>query len=217
MTSKTIKENEIPSLMRAAQQTNFGNVREVLTLSDNVPVPRQLSATQILIRAHAASFNPADWKILYGNLSFVVRYSWPHIPGSDVAGVVVDVGSAVKRFHVGDHVYGNVGMKAGAFAEYVRSEESYFALKPNNLTMEEAAGVPLACDTAYQVLFRTASPPVSKGTKLFICGGSTACGLFAIQLAKAVGASVVTTASQRNLQLLKRLGLTDLYQFVNDF
>lgn len=198
--------NGIPAVMKAAQQTGFGDVRQVLTLREDVPVPRELSSKQILVRVHAASINPIDWKTLNGNLSFIARFSFPHTPGKDVAGVVVDKGSGVKRFQVGDKVYGNLGMNDGSYAEYVRGDETCFALKPNNLTMEEAAAVPLACETSYQALFSKASPPITAGSKILIAGGSTATGLFAIQLAKAVGAHVTTTSSQRNFGLLEKLG-----------
>jgi alcohol dehydrogenase len=208
MTESISTSNGIPSVMKAAQQSNYGEVRNVLTLRDDVPVPRALSNKQILVRVNAASINPVDWKLLNGNLSLVSRYSFPHTPGSDVAGVVVDIGSGVKRFQIGDYVYGNVGINGGSYAEYVRSNESFFALKPKNLTMEEAAAVPLACETSYQALFTKISPPVRAGTKILICGGSTATGLFAIQLAKAVGAQVATTSSQRNFNFLEKLGLS---------
>jgi NADPH:quinone reductase-like Zn-dependent oxidoreductase len=197
----------IPSVMKAAQQNNYGDVRNVLTLRDDVPVPRELSSKQILVGVIAAAINPVDWKLLNGNLSIVSRYSFPHTPGSDVAGIVVSIGSAVKRLQVGDKVYGNLGINGGSYAEYVRGDESFFALKPSNLSMEEAAAVPLACETSYQALFSKISPPVGAGSKLLICGGSTATGLFAIQLAKAVGAQVTTTCSQRNFSFLEKLGL----------
>ncbi|CAF0897810.1 unnamed protein product [Rotaria sp. Silwood1] len=208
MAESTTSTSSIPSVMKAAQQNNFGEIRNVLTLRDDVPVPRKLSAKQILVRVHAASINPVDWKLLNGNLSLVIHYSFPHIPGNDVAGVVVDIGSEVKRFQIGDKVYGNVGVHGGSYAEYVCGNESMFALKPKNLTMEEAAAVPLACETSYQALFKKVSPPVGAGTKIFICGGSSATGFFAIQLAKAVGAQVATTCSQRNFNFLKQLGYT---------
>ena len=166
-------DNGIPFVMKAAQQNGYGEVRNVLTLREDVPVPRELSSKQILIRVIAVSINPVDWKLLNGNLSLIVRTSFPHIPGKDVAGIVVDVGSEVKRFKVGDKVYGNPGMTGGSYAEYTRGDEQFFALKPNNLTMEEAAAVPLACETSYQVLFRKISPPVGAGSKVLICGGST--------------------------------------------
>ena len=76
--------------------------------------------------------------------------------------------------HVGDQVYGNVGNHGGAYAEYLRGDEQLFALNPTNLTMEEAAAVPLACETSYQALFKKASPPVRKGKKVFICGAGAA-------------------------------------------
>ncbi|CAF1038286.1 unnamed protein product [Rotaria sordida] len=208
MAESTTSTSSIPSVMKAAQQSNCGEIRNVLTLRDDVPVPRKLSAKQILVRVHAASINPVDWKLLNGNLSLVIHPSFPHIPGADVAGVVVDIGSGVKRFQIGDKVYGNLGVYAGGYAEYACGNESMFALKPKNLTMEEAAAVPLACETSYQALFNKISPPVGAGSKIFICGGSTATGFFAIQLAKAVGAQVATTCSQRNFQLLKKLGYT---------
>jgi NADPH-dependent curcumin reductase CurA len=198
---------KIPSAMKAAQQSEYGEARNVLTLRDNIPVPQQLSSDQILVRVNAASINPVDWKLLNGNLSLLVHHTFPHTPGCDVAGLVVDVGSAVKRFRIGDKVYGNVGMNGGSYAEYVRGNESMFALKPKNLTMEEAAAIPLACETSYQALFTKAIPPVAAGTKVLICGGGTATGLYAIQLAKAVGAQVATTCSQRNFALLEKLGL----------
>jgi NADPH:quinone reductase-like Zn-dependent oxidoreductase len=199
-------EDTIPSVMTAAQQNGYGEARDVITLGQNVPVHRQLSSNQVLVRVYAASINPVDWKLLNGNMSLVKRYSFPHIPGNDVAGVVVDVGSSVKRLKVGDKVYGNMNGDGGTYAEYVRANESQFTLKPNNLTMIEAAAVPLACETSYQVLFNKASPPIGPGSNVFVCGGATATGWYAIQLAKAVGARVATTSSQRNFSLLEKLG-----------
>lgn len=209
--STTTKDNQnaldIPSVMKAAQQSGFGEVRNVLTLRDDVPVPRELSAKQVLVRVCAAASNPIDWKVLSGNMGFLARLSFPHVPGKDAAGIVVAVGSEVTRFKVGDKVYGNLGFADGCFAEYLRAEETLFSMKPSNLTMEEAAAVPLTCETTYQVLFTKFSPPVGKGTKLFVCGGSAATGFYAIQLAKAVGAHVAATCSKRNFSLLEKLGL----------
>ena len=203
--STTSKINDdIPSAMKAAQQNGYGEVRNVLTLGQDVPVPRQLSSTQILVRVYAASINPYDWKLLNGNMTLIQKHSFPHVPGCDVARVVVDTGSKVKRLKVGDKVYGMGG--DGGYAEYLRTDESQFALKPNNFSMIEAAAAPGSCETSYQVLFNKASPPIGPGNKIFVCGGATATGLYAIQLAKVVGAHVATTSSQRNFSLLEKLG-----------
>ena len=199
-------ESDIPSVMTAAQQNSYGDSRNVITLRQDVSVPQKLSCKQILVRVHAAAINPIDWKVLQGNLSFINRFSFPHTPGTDVAGVVVAVGSSVKRLRVDDKVYGNLGTDGGSYAEYVRGKESLFALKPSNLTMVEAAAVPLACVTSYQVLFNKASPIVGPGSKILVCGGSSATGLYALQLAKAVGAQVTTTCSQRNFSFMEKLG-----------
>lgn len=210
---------EIPSTMKVAQQNSYGEVRDVLTLRDDIPVPQQLSSNQILVRVYAAAMNPIDYKLLNGNFSLVVRHSFPHVPGGDAAGVVVAIGADVKRFKVGDEVYGNLGFGGGSFAEYARANESVFALKPKNLNMIEAAAVPMTGETSYQALFNQISPPVGKGSKLFVCGGSSSAGSYAIQLAKAVGAQVATTASQRNFNLLQKLGFSvtqDKEEFNND-
>jgi len=202
-TTSKIKD-EIPSVMKAAQQNGYGDARNVLTLRQDVPVPRQLSPTQVLVRVYVASINPYNWKLVKGNMALVQKLSFPHVAGSDVAGVVVDTGSKVKRLKVGDKVYGLVS--EGAYAEYLRADENILALKPNNFTMIEAAAAPGSGQTSYQVLFNKASPPIGPGSKIFVCGGATATGLYAIQMAKAVGAHVATTSSQRNFSLLEKLG-----------
>lgn len=134
------------------------------------------------------------------------------ISGMDCAGVVVDVGSSVKRLKVGDAVYGNLGY-GHAFAEYVSGDESLFALKPTNLSFAEAAAIPLAAETAYEALFEQGQ--ISKDSKVFICGGSTGVGLFAIQLAKAVGANVACTSSPRNLDTIKKLGMNEQGKYLS--
>jgi NADPH:quinone reductase-like Zn-dependent oxidoreductase len=201
-------ESGIPSVMMAVQQNSYGTTRDALTLRSDVAVPRKLSGSQILVRAYAASMNPINWKILEGHFASVIRLSFPCIPGGDVAGIIVDVGPSVKRLRIGDKVLGMVELKTdGSFAEYVLGEESNFGLKSNNINMLEAPGIASSCQTSYQVLFKKAFPPIGSGSKVFICGGSSATGLYAIQMAKAVGAHVATTCSQRNFSLMEKLGL----------
>ena len=125
----------------------------------------------------------------------------------DCSGIIVDIGSDVERFKIGDSVYGTLGVKGGAFAEYVRDDEVTFALKPANLNYAEAAAIPTACLTSYQALFERLK--CTEDTKILICGGPSATGLYAIQLAKSVGALVATTASPRNTELIKKLGKYD--------
>ncbi|UJR11463.1 hypothetical protein I4U23_015642 [Adineta vaga] len=197
---------DISTKMTAAQQTGYGAVRNVIVLEHEIPIPRQLSSNQILVKVYAASINPIDWKLLNGNMSLIIRPSFPHIPGKDVAGIVVDIGSSVKRFEIGDEVYGNLHMDEGSYAEYVRGNEGNFALKPKNLSMIEAAAVPLAGETSYQVLFVKTSPPIGPKSKVFISGGASATGWYAIQMAKAVGAHVATTSSERNFSFIEKLG-----------
>lgn len=121
----------------------------------------------------------------------------------DCAGIVVSVGSEVKRLTVGDAVYGNLGY-GNAFAEYVRGDESSFAIKPQKLSFNEAAAIPLAAETAYEALFEQSE--ITRDSKVLICGGPTGVGLFAIQSAKATGAHVACTSSPRNRDTLKKLG-----------
>ena len=130
-------------------------------------MPQELSPRQVLIRVYAVSMNPVNWKILNGNMSLVLRYSFSHIPGSDVVGAVIDGDSAVKRLHVGDHVYGSVGTQGGAYAEYIRADENLFALKPTNLSMEEVVAIPMANLTSYQTLITAAT---GKSCRCIGCG-----------------------------------------------
>ena len=136
----------------------------------------------------------------------------PTVPGYDVAGVVVKVGSQVKDFKVGDEVYGDVNEKAlegpkqfGSLAEYTAVEEKLLASKPKNLDFAQAAALPLAIETAYEGLERTGFSP---GKSILVLNGSGGVGSLVIQLAKQVfGASrVAATSSTRNLDLLKSLG-----------
>ena len=159
----------------------------------------------ILVQVHAAGVNLLDSKIRDGEFKLFLPYKPPFTLGHDVAGVVVKVGTGVKQFKVGDEVYARpADHRIGTFAEYISMHENDAALKPKNLTMEEAASLPLIALTAWQALVEKAK--LKKGQNVFIQAGSGGVGTFAIQLAKHLGATVATTTSTTNLDLVKSLG-----------
>lgn len=160
---------------------------------------------EVLVQIHAAGVNLLDSLIKNGEFKLFLPYKTPIINGHDMAGTVVKVGSNVKKFKVGDEVYSRVSdYRIGTFAEYISVNESDLALKPKNLSMEEAASIPLVGLTSWQALVETGK--LKKGQKVFIQAGSGGVGTFAIQLAKHLGAFVATTTSTTNINLVKRLG-----------
>lgn len=174
-----------------------------LRLGD-VPEP-EVRDRDVLVAVHATSLNPLDAKLRDGEFKLVLPYRVPFVLGNDVAGVVIAVGSGVRRFKVGDEVYARPGKeRIGTFAERIAIDEADVALKPKNLTMEQAASVPLVGLTAWQVLIERAQ--LKAGQKVLIHAGSGGVGTFAIQLAKHLGASVATTTSTGNVELVKSLG-----------
>src|SRR5882762_11843350 len=169
-----------------------------------VPKP-EVRDDDVLVQVHAASLNQLDSKIRDGEFKLILPYRLPLIPGNDVAGVVVRVGSKVRRFKPGDEVYARPHQdRIGTFAEFIAMNEADVALKPKNLTMEEAASIPLVGLTAWQVLIERAN--LKKGQRVLIHAGSGGVGTFAIQLAKHIGATVATTTSTANVDLVKSLG-----------
>jgi NADPH:quinone reductase-like Zn-dependent oxidoreductase len=159
----------------------------------------------VLVQVHATSVNPLDSKIRTGEFKLILPYTFPLILGSDLAGVVVRTGSAVTRFKLGDEVYARPPeTRIGTFAELIAVNENALALKPSNLTMAEAASIPLAALTAWQALVEIAQ--VKKGQKVLIHAGSGGVGTLAIQLAKHLGAFVATTTSTANVDWVKALG-----------
>lgn len=159
----------------------------------------------VLVRIHAAGVNPLDSKIRDGEFKFILPYRLPLIPGNDVAGVVTRVGAKVRRFKPGDEVYARPDKgRIGAFAEFIAMNDADVAMKPTNLSMEEAASIPLVALTAWQALVEKAK--LKKGQKVLIHAGSGGVGTFAIQLAKHIGATVATTTSSANVGLVKDLG-----------
>lgn len=196
---------DIPSVMKAAVFSDFGQPESALSIRSDVPVPSP-SASQVLIRVHAASINPIDYKLMGGILSIVsFLHKWPLITGFDVSGVVVQTGSSCKLFKAGDKVYAKSPFpKCGALAEYIAIDEDIVSIKPKNLTFAQAATVPLAGLTSYQAMLH--SGKLKEGQKVLINGSSGGTGSFAVQIAKQVGATVYATCSERNRQLVEELG-----------
>lgn len=159
----------------------------------------------VLIQIHAASVNALDTKIKSGEFKLILPYRLPLILGNDVAGTVVRVGARVRSFKPGDEVYARPDDdRIGTFAEFIAVKESSLALKPRNLSMVEAASLPLVALTAWQVLVETAK--LKRGQKVLIHAGSGGVGTIAIQLAKHLGAFVATTTSAGNIDWVKALG-----------
>ncbi|MGM4925981.1 NADP-dependent oxidoreductase [Tardiphaga sp. 804_B3_N1_9] len=170
----------------------------------NVPEP-EVQDTDVLVRVHATAVNLLDSKLRDGEFKLILPYRPPFILGHDVAGTVVRTGSRASRFKVGDEVYARPrDHRVGTFAELIAINEADVALKPKNLSMTEAASIPLVGLTAWQALVEVGK--VKPGQKVFIQAGSGGVGTFAIQLAKHLGATVATTTSVKNAELVKSLG-----------
>jgi len=181
-----------------------------LKLAD-LPEP-EVGENDAFVEVHAAGINLLDSKIKSGEFKLILPYKLPIILGHDVAGIVTKVGKNVKQFNIGDEIYARVAdFRMGTFAEYIAINESDVALKPNNLSMEEAASIPLVALTAWQTLVEKAN--LKKGQKVFIQAGSGGVGTIAIQLAKHLGATVATTASEKSFAMLKALGADVLIDY----
>ena len=169
-----------------------------------VPEP-EVGIGDVLVQVHAASVNVLDSKIRAGEFKLILPYALPLVLGNDLAGVVVKVGSAVRHFKPGDEVFGRPHQdRIGTFAELIAVREDALALKPRNLSMEQAAALPLVGLTAWQALIETAR--LKRGQKVLVHAGSGGGGSVAIQLAKQLGAFVATTTSTANVEWVKALG-----------
>ncbi|KQM19925.1 NADPH:quinone oxidoreductase [Sphingomonas sp. Leaf24] len=188
--------------MKAYLLDRYGKGRALRLGDVPDPVP---AAGQVLIEIHATALNQLDGKLRDGAFKPIVPYKPPFILGHDLAGIVVGVGTGVRRFRVGDAVYARpCDLHIGTFAERIAVAEADVAAKPANLSMVEAASIPLVGLTAWQVLVEVAR--VQPGQKVLIHAGSGGVGTLAIQIANHLGASVATTASAANDDLVRSLG-----------
>ncbi len=194
--------------MKAMIIDKYGKVPMHMT---EVPTP-EINEYEVLAEIHAASINPIDFKIRDGKVKMLLKYEMPLILGNDFSGVIVKVGSKVTRFKVGDEIYARPRKnKIGTFAEYIAIHEDDIALKPKNLSFEEAASIPLVGLTSYQALHDIMH--LQKGQKILIHAGSGGVGTFAIQLAKIMGATVTTTASEAGANLVQSLGADEIINY----
>ncbi|GGO08031.1 NADP-dependent oxidoreductase [Saccharibacillus kuerlensis] len=191
--------------MKAIVIEEFGGTDKLL--EQNVPEPK-IDANQVLIKLYATSVNPVDTKIREGAMRDAAR-PFPLILGGDVAGIVKEVGDNVSRFKPRDPVFARPRV-FGTYAQYVAVDADVVAKKPDNLSYEEAAAVPLAGQTAWQALVDHGK--VKEGDKVLIHAGAGGVGSMAIQIAKYLGAEVASTASGKNEELLKTLGVD---RFIN--
>ncbi|GMF30062.1 unnamed protein product [Phytophthora fragariaefolia] len=198
----------VPHTYRAYQYDHYGPQAQELKLRLSVKRP-ELGPNQVCIKVVSAAINPIDYVLLeVAGEAFTGKVPTPEEPfgiGFDAAGVVVEVGSEAKRLKVGDHVYAMTPFTAcGTVADYAVFDEELVALKPKNLTFDQAASIPLIGLTSYQALVEHTK--LQKDEKVLVLGGSSAVGMFAIQLAHAIGARVITTTSAKNADFVKGLG-----------
>jgi len=198
--------------MKAFITDRYGK-KDPMRLGD-MPQP-ELRDDDVLIEVHAAGLNLLDSRIKSGAFKLILPYRMPLVLGHDVAGVVTRVGSRVRQFKVGDEVYSRApDHRIGTLAQFIAVGENDVARKPVNLTMEEAASIPLVGLTAWQALIERAK--LKKGQKVFIQAGSGGVGTIAIQLAHHLGATVATTTSAANTDWVKRLGADVVIDYKND-
>jgi NADPH:quinone reductase-like Zn-dependent oxidoreductase len=203
--------------MKAIVYTQYGSP-DVLELKEVAkPTPKD---DEVLVKVYAVSANAADIHLLKAD-PFPIRLSSGllkpknQVLGSDIAGRVEAVGKNVKQFKKGDEVFGNISADGwGGFAEYACARENAFALKPSNLSFEEAAAVPMAAITALQGI-RYAGQ-IRTGQKVLIHGASGGVGTFALQLAKSFGAEVTAVCSTRNLDMARSIGADHVIDYTRE-
>jgi NADPH:quinone reductase-like Zn-dependent oxidoreductase len=204
--------------MKAIVYTKYG-APDVLHLAEvNKPA---LTEEKVLVKVHAASINAADWHLLTAD-PFPLRLMGVGlfkpkntILGADIAGSVEAVGRNVKQFRPGDAVFGDVfGLGSGSFAEYISVPESALALKPSNVSFEQAAAVPVAAVTALQGLRDHGH--IQPGQKVLINGASGGVGTFAVQIARAFGAEVTAVCSTRNVAMARSIGADHVIDYTKD-
>ncbi len=197
--------------MKAAQFTNYGGP-EVIEINE-VPKP-DFAKNQILIEVHGATINPFDYKLRRGYMKDAMPLKLPLTLGGNLSGVVVELGTDVVNFKIGDGVFGQsyaFGGGSGAIAEYAAASAENIAIKPKSINHIKAGSLPLVGVSAIQALEQHIN--LTKGQKILIHGGAGGIGSIAIQLAKYKGAYVATTASSEDIEFVKSLGADEVIDY----
>lgn len=213
---KVIKSDQLVKdtlkIMNAIVTHEYGSV-EVLNVQD-VERPK-ITDDEILIRVHACSVNPVDWKIRRGDVKVLTGRKPPSILGGDYAGIVAEVGSQITGYKTGDAVWGMVNaFKGGTYAEFLKVNNGEIGLKPENLSFEEAASLPLVGLTAYQALVYQGR--LRKGCHVMINGCSGGVGLAGLQIARALECRVTGVCSTKNLELAKNMGADRVIDYTRE-
>jgi len=196
--------------MKAAFISAYGSPDQITT--GELPIP-EINSDEILIKVHATSVNPVDWKIASGSMRRFLKIQFPYIPGADVSGVVEKTGSEVSKFKKGDEVFAFLDIvKAGACAQFVACKESLVAFKPRHITHEEASTIPLAGVTAIQALGKR-KQDIKANDHYLILGSAGGVGILALQIVKAHGAFVTSVVSGSGMHLCNRLGADDTIDY----
>src|SRR5215207_415116 len=211
--AEAVSAAPVATMMQAIVQDIYGSA-DVLRLA-RIVTP-EIADSEVLLRVRAAGLDRGTWHLMTGRprllrLGFGLRRPKMPVPGRDVAGTVVVVGSAITRFRVGDEVF---GIGQGSFAEYTAAREDKLALKPTNISFEQAAAVPVSALTALQAL-RDAGH-LEQGQHVLVIGASGGVGTYAVQLAKAFGAEVTGVCSTTKLDLVRSLGADHVIDYTRD-
>ena len=190
-----------PGDMKAAVFTRYGG-NDTIEVRD-VPIPA-LRPDEVLIRVRAAGVNPVDWKVREGHARILTGGKFPKILGIEFAGEIAGLGTHAKKHSKGDPVIANAGMRLGAFAEFVAVAEKAVFPKPQHVSFEDAATLPIAGLTALQALRDKGK--IAPGMNVLINGAAGGVGTFAVQIAKVYGARVTAVCSAGNADLVRSLG-----------
>ncbi|MBC0856526.1 NADP-dependent oxidoreductase [Pantoea stewartii] len=195
--------------MKAILIPTFGGAENIQI--ENIVEPECLP-DEVVVKVEAVGLNPLDIKIMAGYMEQVFPVRLPYIPGTDFSGVVKKVGAEIKSLRQGDRVVGRTAPQTGgALASHLSINGSELVKIPDEMSFEQAAALPTSFGTAYQALFSSAH--LSAGQRVLIHAGAGGVGAFAIQLAKQAGAEVVTTVSEKNVDLVRSLGADEIINY----